>query len=275
MDSAGDIESILAPYRGVLDEGFDVSFEFYPYPVGAGFGVVFLPPWVMEGGYDRVMQRLADKSLRAKIEEDTALRYPFLMPGEGATFAALKNTREYEGKTFAEVCAQRGQQPIPMLLDVLLENDLVMGYHYNPPAQAPVYQTLEDDYFRMLDLPNYTIGSDSICFGSHPHPRAFGSFPRLLRLAREKRYPLEKLIHKITAYTAERYRLAGKGAIRPGMDADLCLFHANTVCDNATFADPCQPAGGIHHVLVGGEFVLREGQLTGVLPGKALRPVRG
>lgn len=271
-DNAGDIPAILAPYRQVLDEGFDISFEFYPFPVGAGFGVVFLPPWAMAGGYDSVMERLANKSLRARVEADTLLRYPFLMPADGATFAALKNTPEYEGQSFDQVCALRGQQPVPMLLDLLLENDLEVGYHYNPPVPAPVFETLEDDYFRMLDLPFYTVGSDSIAYGSHPHPRSFGTFPRLLRLARERRYPLEKLVKRITDYTANRYRLAGKGRIAPGMDADICLFDYGSVGERTSFSQPRRMAAGIQYVLVNGELALAGGQMTGLLAGKALKP---
>lgn len=274
LDSAGDIDRIIAPYRQLLDDGYDISFEFYPYPVGAGFGIIFLPPWALDGGYDAVMERITDKALRIKLKEDINWRYQFLMSEDGATFAAMKNTPEYEGKTFDEVCALRGQQPALMLLDLLAENDLEVGYHANLPIQSAALPILEDDYFRMLDLPFYTIGSDSIAYGTHPHPRAFGGFTKLLRLAREKRYPLEKLIHKITSYTAGRYRLIGKGIIAPGMDADICIFDNNLVGECATFSQPRQLSSGMRYVLVGGELVLEGGGTTGVLAGKALRPMQ-
>lgn len=270
--NAGDIQSLLAPYAPVLNGNYDVSFELYPYTVGAGYAVVFLPPWAMEDGFDAVMERLGDHSLRKRIEADARRRYNYIMTAEGITFSSMKTTREWEGKTLADVCAARGLQPIPALLDLLLENELEIGYHANPPAPSPVQAALEEDFLRLLDLPNYTVGSDSIVHGSHPHPRAFGSFPKLLRLARERSYPLERLIHKMTAYTAGRYRLPGKGRIAPGMDADICVFDFATVSDRATFSAPRAKSVGMRHVLVNGELALRDGLLTGAMAGRALRP---
>ena len=270
----GDIDSLLEPYMPVLNGGYDVSFEFYPYHAGAGFGIVFLPPWAMEGGYDAVMARLRDPSLRQRLAEGVGIRYPFLMPEQGVTFTALKHTREYEGATLAQVCALRGQEPIEALLNLLDENELELGYYVNPPEESDVTPVLEDDFFRLLDHPNYTIGSDSISYGSHAHPRAFGSFTRLLRLSRESGYPLERLVHKITKYTAGRYRLKGKGEIAPGMDADLCVFDYKTVTDHAAYGRSRRMSTGMRYVLVGGRLALDEGQVTGLLAGRALRHAR-
>lgn len=272
FDNAGNMPALLSPYAPLLEQGYDISFEFYPYQVGAGFGIVFLPPWVMEGGYDAILERLRNPALRGRIEADTRVRYPYLMPSAGATFAALKRTPEYEGKSFDEVCALREQEPVPMLLDLLAENELELGYHYNLPPPSQALNALENDFFSMLDLPNYTIGSDSIAYGSHPHPRSYGTFTKMLRLAREKGYPIEKLIYKMTGYTASRYRLASKGVLAPGMDADVCLFDAGVVGERATFAHPRQTSQGIRLVLVDGKTALEHDRVTGLCAGRALKP---
>ena len=268
--NAGNIASLLAPYQSALDSGCDISFEYYPYHAGAGFGIVFLPPWAMEGGYTAVMERLSDRLLRQKLAEDAQKRYDILVNEDGATFTALENTPEYEGKTFDEVCSLRSRRPVEMILDILLENKLAVGFRGNPP-QGLDMSPLEDDFFSMLDMPNYTVGSDSISYGRYAHPRAFGSFTKLLRLSREKNYPIEKLVHKITKYSADRYRLAGKGVLSPGMDADICVFDYNTVRDNATFDRPRRMSAGMRYVIVNGLPAVEEGQATGVFAGRALK----
>lgn len=271
MAAPGDIDGLLQPYRAAINDGLDISFEFYPYLVGAGFGLVFLPPWAMEGGYQAVLDRTGDRGLRKRIVEGIRSRYEFLMSAEGATFAGLPETPQYIGRTFREVSAERGQNEPDMICDLLYENKLNFGYRYNPPGESEAAQTLEDDFFRLLDLPFYTIGSDAIAYGQAPHPRATGTFPRLLRMARERGYPLERLIHKITMFTAGRYRLAGKGTLAPGMDADISLFDYGAVRDNATFGEPLRLSDGMRHVLVDGELAMKDGGITGRLNGKALR----
>lgn len=270
-DAPGDIDGLLAPYRVAMDEGCDISFEFYPYLAGAGFGIVFLPTWVMDGDWQTILRRVADKSLRKRIVEGIADRYKFLMPEEGAYFSAVPETPEYVGRTFREVAGLRGQSEQDMICDLLAQNGLNLGYSYIPPKESETTHILEDDFFRLLDLPFYTVGSDAIAYGESPHPRSFGTFPRMLCMARERGYPLEKLVHKLTAYTAGRYRLTGKGILAPGMDADIAVFDYNSIRDNASFQSPPGPAEGMRHVLVDGELAWNNGEPTGVLNGKALK----
>ncbi len=276
LDTAGMTQELTAPYSKLIEGGYDISFEFYPYAVGAGFGEVFLPPWVMDGGLQPALDRLADKSLHKKILDDMAERYSYLMPPSGAIISTLKQTPQHEGTphlvgmTFAEVAKQNGWDELNVIVELLLQNDLEFGYYYNL-AEDTDCSAVEDDFFRLLDLPFYTVGSDSIAYGSHPHPRAFGSFTRLLRLAKQKGYPIERLINRITKYPAERFNLKSKGQLAVGMDADIAIFDYNNITDRATFSEPTRLSEGMHHLLISGKLVLHNGNPTGDLHGRTLR----
>jgi N-acyl-D-amino-acid deacylase len=131
----------------------------------------------------------------------------------------------------------------------------------------------EDDVRRVLSFGETMIGSDGLPHDIHPHPRLWGTFPRVLgHYCREVGlFGLETAVHKITGLSAARFGLAGRGVVRPGAYADLCVFDPETVIDRATFAEPTLPAAGIDHVFVNGRPVWSEGKPTGARPGRALR----
>ncbi len=270
LDNAGKTEQLLQPYKELIDSGYDISFELYPYAVGAGFAKVFLPPWVMEGGYDNAIKRLSDMGLREQIANDMKERYGYLMPLTGAVINVLKNTKEYEGLTFASVAKMRNQDEISMVLDLLLLNEFEFGYYYDLDDNVDC-SAVDTDFLDLLLMPFYTVGSDSINYGPKPHPRSTGSFTKLLRLAREREFPLEGLIHKITGYPAKRFSLNNKGLIAVGMDADLAIFDYSKVTDNATFKETTRLSTGIVHVLVKGKFAILNEKSTNGCYGKSIR----
>lgn len=141
------------------------------------------------------------------------------------------------------------------------------------PGGAIYFQMSEDDVRRILAFPNTMIGSDGIVADRHPHPRAWGTFPRVLgHYARELGlFSVEEAVRKMTRLTADRFGLSDRGRLAPGCFADLVLFDAARVIDVADFADPCRPAQGIEQVFVNGEAVWRRGAPTGCRPGRVLR----
>jgi N-acyl-D-amino-acid deacylase len=159
-----------------------------------------------------------------------------------------------------EVIAGRMGKPLREAVEALL------------PAGAIYFAMDEKDVQRILAFPNTMIGSDGLPHDSAPHPRLWGSFPRVLgHYARDVGlFSLETAVHKMTGLTARTFGLAGRGLIKDGMAADLTLFEAATVADVATFESPIRPARGIGTVIVNGEIVWRDGQATGARPGRVL-----
>ncbi len=141
------------------------------------------------------------------------------------------------------------------------------------PAGGIYFMMDEDDVRRILAHPESMIGSDGLPSDTHPHPRLWGTFPRVLgHYSRELNlFPLEAAIRKMTSLSAQQFRLRNRGLVRPGYQADLVLFDPATVKDLATFDDPVRHSAGIHLVMVNGKAVFRDGAATGAFPGEVLR----
>ena len=137
------------------------------------------------------------------------------------------------------------------------------------PGGACYFQMHEDDVRRVLQHPSCVIGSDGLPNDPRPHPRLWGTFPRVLGhyVRDEGLFSLETAIHKMTGLSALLFRIPARGLIRPGTFADLVVFNADEIRDNATYENPCEPATGIDHVLVNGQSVLEQGKVTGIRPG--------
>lgn len=272
--SNGNVRKILSPFDEAFKEKLDITFEFYPFFVGAGFCLVFLPGWAQEGGYDNTLYNLSDRSLRERLIKDVSRRYDMIAcPELGLknVFSHLKYHREYIGRDFDSVAAERGQTIVEMLLDLLLEDELEIGYRASEPQEPQLREQLYNDMFELLARPDFAVGSDSIPLGEKPHPRSFGTFPKFLRLAREHAFPLETMVHKMTGMLAQRYRLYDRGVIKEGKAADITVFDKNTVTETATFENPRSLPKGIRYVIVNGKIALWDGAATGITSGKALK----
>ena len=197
------------------------------------------------------------------------------MPGpEAILIGAVHNPalRPFQGKTLAEVAKARGGDAIDAMLDFLIEDE---AYTY-----VAVFGMQEEDVALALEQPWVSINCDSegsapegILSKTHPHPRAYGTFPRILRkyVREEKRLTLEDAIRKFSALPAQRMRIGDRGVLKVGMWADIVVFDPETVTDKATFAQPHQLAEGMRWVLVNGVPVIADGKATGKLPGKVIR----
>jgi len=177
-----------------------------------------------------------------------------------------------QGKTVAEVAKLQNKEPIEALLDLVIEDNAFTG--------AATFGMSEPDILLALQQPWVSIDNDSEGTSTegplgkaHPHPRAYGTFPRILRkyVREEHKLTLEDAIRKFSAYPAQRLRLNDRGLIKSGMCADLVIFDPETVRDVATFENPNQLSVGMEYVLVNGKPVIDQGKMTGVLPGKVLR----
>lgn len=266
--NAGKVDELMKDIDDAYQKGLDVSLELYPYGFGSSTGVIHLPPWVVEGGYDATLERLADRSLRARIVQDIEKDFPRI---DGA-FSHLPSGKNLDllGLSFQEASQVRGQSIPDLLCDLLLDEELAVGILGEIPNEQRVIDQIEEDLFSLLSRPYYMVGSDAIYLGENPHPRAFGTFPKLLRLAREKNFPLETLINRMTKVAADRFGLTDRGELAEGKAADIVIFDPKTVTDTATITNARSAPKGIRYVLVNGELAVQEEKVTGTLAGRAL-----
>ena len=162
--------------------------------------------------------------------------------------------------------------PGQIVCDLLIKNDLKVAFRGAPPDSVAIWRQLSQDTMEFLSRPDYMVGSDAIPVGNMPHPRAYGTFPRILgRLQRQ--FPilsLEQIVQRMTDNPARRFGIKKRGRIESGYFADIAIFDAERVIDNATYDDPCQPPAGIPYVLVNGQVAVDNERCTGTLAGRAV-----
>jgi N-acyl-D-amino-acid deacylase len=262
-------------------EGLAITADVYNYPAGATGLNAAMPPWVQEGGFEASLERLSDPVLRRRIaremlEQSGEWENLYLGAGtpENILLVHFKNAdlKPLTGKTLAEVAAMRGTSPEETAMDLIVEDGSRVGTVY--------FSQSEEVLQRAIALPWVSFCSDEaslapegVFLKSNPHPRAYGSFARLLgKYVRDERLlPLEEAIRKLTALPAENLKIDRRGLLREGYFADVVVFDPATIQDHATFVDPHQYATGMAHVFVNGVQVLADGEHTGALPGRAVR----
>ncbi|GGD89820.1 N-acyl-D-amino-acid deacylase family protein [Paenibacillus nasutitermitis] len=271
--NAGRADELLAPIDEAYRNGLDLSLELYPYPFFSSTGVIYLPPWAVEGGYDRVLERLATPELLEALSSAIEHEQHFLL---GGTFSYLPSGKNDDllGKTFGEGARIRGIKPSRLLCELLLEEKLAVGICGQAPSEPRVVERLEADYLELLSRPYYMVGSDAIYLGETPHPRAYGTFPKLLRLSREKGFSLETMINRMTKVPADRFGLPDRGVLAPGKAADIVIFNPRTVTDTATISCARSAPKGISYVFVNGVTAVREEKPTGLFAGRAVPAIR-
>jgi N-acyl-D-aspartate/D-glutamate deacylase len=254
--------------------GLDITHDLYPYTASStGSGVLF-PQWALAGGADSLRARIAVPAVRARIV--TEMRDIMQNERGGGDlrrvqFRTVRSAPQYNGRTLADLAADRGMPPtLDTGVALVLELQLAGGF-------SAIYHAMDEaDVIRLLRHPLAMIETDGDPTGygiGFPHPRSYGAFPRVLaRYVRElKVLTLEDAIHRMTALAADQIDQPDRGRIREGAYADITIFDAETIQDRATYLEPHQYAVGIHHVLVNGVPVIRDGALTGERPGRVLR----
>lgn len=276
----GKMREAVSTIESARARGVDVTADQYPYPASGTSLDAMIPIWAHAGGTDSLLARLVDPETRARLRSeltgagatDWSLGSAYGGPGGVMIAGTSEDSLErYEGMRLDRVAEIRGQEPVDALLDLLVAD--------RASTSAIYFSMSEEDIEYAMRQPWVSVGidagaraADSTVTG-RPHPRAYGSFPRILcRYVRERGVlTLEDAIRKFTALPAARVGLDERGVVKAGMFADLTLFDPDTVCDRATFEEPVQTSIGIEHVIVNGVPVLRDGVPTDARPGRALR----
>jgi dihydroorotase/N-acyl-D-amino-acid deacylase len=272
---------IVAKINAARAQGIDVSANTYAYPAWFNDFSAFIPPWAHDGGDAKLIERLKDPATRARIRKDMLTpsaqwdnEWQEIPGPEAILIGVVQNPKllPLQGKTLADVAKLWNKDPIDALCDFLIEDQAF--------TDVAVFGMSEDDVALALEQPWVSIDNDSsgtspegLLGQEHPHPRAYGTFPRILRkyVREEKKLSLEDAIRKFSALPAQRMRFTDRGVLKVGMWADVVVFDPATIKDVATFAEPNQLSQGMEYVLVNGVLVIEQGKMTGARPGKVLR----
>jgi dihydroorotase/N-acyl-D-amino-acid deacylase len=263
----GRMPAILGRFDRARAAGDLVGANSYPYIASATGLSQVIPSWAREGGNAAMARRLRDPAVRARIRREVGGASNVIVLG------VLDTTlRKYQGRRVSDIAREEHKSEVDVVMDILAQDGGGTGAAY--------FTMDENDVRAAVATPWVGVGSD---FGATAvdgplaaeavHPRAYGTFPRILgKYVREEHLlSLEAAVHKMTGVPAERMRLVQRGLLREGYFADVTVFDPATVSDQATFEHPTQVATGIRYVLVNGRFTLNEGQLTDARPGRALR----
>jgi dihydroorotase/N-acyl-D-amino-acid deacylase len=282
----GKMPEVLARIYAARARGLDVTANQYPYDRASNDLDACLPVWVREGGFARLEARLKDPATRERVKRDmndatvTAWENQWIGAGGGDGVLLVSvlspELKKYEGMTLTEIARSMGRDPRDAVMDLVLADR----------GESSVVTSImkEEDVRTALRDPLVSVGTDAGARAedgplaeSRGHPRAWGSFPRILgRYVREEKLlTLEEAIRKFTSRPAARVGLLDRGVLRPGMKADVTVFDPATIRDVATFADPNHYSVGVRYVFVNGRAVVSEGRITDERPGRALKRVSG
>jgi len=261
-------------------EGLQITADVYTYPAGSTGLNAAIPPWVQEGGFEASLERMKDPALRQQIademsEHSSEWENMYLGAGtpDNILLVGFKNDalKPLTGKTLAEIARIRGTDPRYTAMDLIIEDNSRVG---------TVYFTQSEDVVRKaVGLPWVSFNSDEaslapegVFLKSNPHPRAYGSFARVLgKYVREEQViTLPEAIRKLAALPAQNLKIDRRGELKEGFYADVVVFNPDTIQDHATFVEPHQYSTGMQHVFVNGEQVLKDGEHTGATPGRAV-----
>jgi dihydroorotase/N-acyl-D-amino-acid deacylase len=282
----GKMPQLVARIDQARASGVDISANTYAYTAWFNTFSAFVPPWAHDGGDARLVERLKDPAVRARIRKDMLTAGKDSagevwdnewqeVPGpEGIQIAVVQNPEllPLQGKRLSDVAALWKEDPIDALCDLLIKDKAF--------TSVAVFGMSEPDVLLALKQPWVSIDNDSsgtspdgLLGQEHPHPRAYGTFPRILRkyVREENQLSLPDAIRKFSALPARRLRLTDRGVLKQNMWADVVVFDPEKITDRATFENPNQFSEGMEYVLVNGVPVIDEGKMTGALPGKVLR----
>ncbi|MEA1875752.1 MAG: D-aminoacylase [Bacteroidota bacterium] len=275
------MDELIQRIEAARAEGLGITADMYTYTAGATGLDAAMPPWVQEGGDKAWAERLKDPEIRKRVLKEmvtptTEWESLYLAAGSPDKVILVgfqQDSLKYlTGKTLAEVAAIRGKSAEETAMDLVIDN--------NADVSCVYFLMSEENVAKQIALPWVSYCSDSqsrapegVFLKSSTHPRAYGNFARLLAkyVRDEGVISLEEAIRKLSSLPAENLRLDKRGLLKPGYFADLAIFDPGKIQDHATFEDPQQFASGMVHVFVNGEQVLKDGEHTGVTPGRFLR----
>jgi N-acyl-D-aspartate/D-glutamate deacylase len=277
----GRVNEIIAMIQKARDAGYNIQANVYPYTAGQNNLSSIIPPWAHDGGRDKMLERLRDPAERRRMHNEVLNGLPswynhYLATGDGwagMLLVSLKNERNspFQGKRMSELIQARGGDPVEVLFDVLIEE--------GGSVPTVFFHHSEQDMQLVMKQPWASIGSDGSAVSpdgptgrSHPHPRYYGTFPRVLgRYVRELNVlTLPEAVKKMSSMNADKIGIKDRGRLREGMWADVTVFDQNTVIDRATFENPHQFPVGIKYVIVNGAVTIDNERHTGALAGRVI-----
>jgi dihydroorotase/N-acyl-D-amino-acid deacylase len=276
----GRMPQVVAKINAARAAGADVSANTYAYTAWFNDFSAFIPPWAHDGGNAKLVERLKDPATRERIRKDLLTpsgdwdnEWQEIPGPEAIMIGAVQNPKmlPFQGKRLSEIAKMWNKDPMDALFDFLIDD---------PNTGVAVFGMSQPDVTLALQQPWVSIDNDSegtspdgVLGQAHPHPRAYGTFPRILaKYVRDERVlTLEDAIRKFSALPAQRMRLTDRGVLKAGMWADVVIFDPATVHDRATFDNPNLLSEGMEYVLVNGIPVIEAGKMTGARPGKVLR----
>ena len=277
----GSMPKVVAKIEAARDSGLDMAASMYPYLAGATALASCLPPWVADGGTEKLLARLHDPAVRRRIKAEMAADHPtwenlyFDSGGpSGVMISGVVNPdlKKYDGKTVAQMAAAEKKDPLDALFDFVIADNAQTGALYFIASEQDLQYGLKQRW-TSIGLDANETSLDGALFEPHDHPRAWGSMARFLghyvRDLHLVSWP--DAIRKITSLPAEREHLTGRGLLKPGFFADVTVFDPKTIIDKATYMDPNEMSVGVDYVFVNGQLEFDEGKLTGVTAGRALR----
>ncbi len=261
-------------------EGIAVTADMYTYVAGATGLDASMPPWVQAGGYQKWAERLKDPEIRARVKAEMATNAQdwenlgYFAGPDGMMLIGFKNDelKKYMGKTLREISADRGQDPLDTIIDLVIEDGSRVGTVY--------FLMSEENLKKQIRQPWVMFGSDAGAPAAEgetledsAHPRTYGNVARLLgKYVRDEQViPMEEAIRRLTLLPAQTLNIQERGRLAPGYFADIAIFDPDSIKDHASFDDPHHYSTGVKHVLVNGVPVVSDGEHTGATPGRAIR----
>jgi N-acyl-D-amino-acid deacylase len=277
----GLMPRIVAKIDSARRSGVEVGANTYAYPAWFNSTSAFIPPWAHDGGDKKMIERLKDPAMRARMKKDMLTPNAAWenewqeIPGpEAILIAVVQNPKllPLQGKTLAQIAKDRGKDPIETLMDILVEDEAFTENAVFAMSEPDVALALQQPW-TSADNDSQGTAPDGLLGNEHPHPRAYGTFPRILKkyVREEHKLTLEDAIRKFTALPAQRMRFTDRGVLKQGMWADVVVFDPDSIRDVATFEKPNQLSVGMQFVLVNGVPVIADGKMTDALPGKVVR----
>jgi N-acyl-D-aspartate/D-glutamate deacylase len=266
----GKMDRVLRTLDAARARGLDLTGDVYPYPAGSTKMDNLLPGWMHDGGIAKLLERLADPAARKRAIADCLVEGERWRTGSGGTgwdeiMIATCSRPELAGLHLAELARRTGKEPAHAMMDLVLEE--------RAGVSMISFSQSEENVATVLAYPHAMIGSDSLSLhagpGPHdgrPHPRSYGTFPRVLGVY----FPWETAVHKMTGMPAAKLGLRDRGLVRPGQAADLALFDPATVRDEASFTDPHRHPAGMPYVVVNGQIVVDGPRFNALPAGRVL-----
>ncbi len=269
----GKVRDTLKRLEDERAQGLEITVDQYPYTAGSTMLQSVLPPWAQVGGVPQVLERLRDPATRREIQAAMAADPEHgqnLLRGsrwDEILIASVKTApnKVYEGKNLQQIAHMRGEEPLESVFNLLLEEECAVA--------MITFSMAEEDVRTVMRHPATMVGTDGIWSHGKPHPRIYGTYPRILGMyvREEKLLSLEEAVRKMTSFPAQKFGLWKKGIVREGMDADLVIFDPNTIAERSSYQDPHRYPAGIPYIVLNGHVVVDEGRFTGKLAGKVVR----